>query len=637
MNTSIVRAAGVAFIAVVLALVLGDTAVWGQRGGGRGGGARAGGGAARGGGGVSRPAGGAVARPAGGGVSRPTGGMGASRPSGGLPNAGTINRSPSLGAPNVRPPIADRPNIKAGGGGVGGAFDRPGVIQGPGLQPGTRPDIGAGKGIGSNPKIGGGKGAVDPGFGKGIGSNPKIGGGKGAIDPGFGKAGSGIGNRPGPGAGGSSGLLPGLGLGVGAGAVSGKAGDYLGRRQGNVQDRKSNVADRSQNVQDRLDQRQDYRNMRQDQRQDFANNRREDWQNWHDDYYGQHDGWYHGGWCDHWGNSWDHMWSDHTAAMVLGTTVWGLNRMSYWFGYGSYTNPYYSEPLVVDNTTIYYSEPMAAPPAQTVVAAPAQEAAALPPGVTDEGMKHFDAARNAFYGGNLREALAFTNKALASMPTDAVIHEFRALVLFTMGNYKEAAMTLHSVLAVGPGWDWTTMSSLFPGNYSPHLRNLETYVTEHPKEAEAHFVLGYHYLTLGHTDVAIKELEEVRKLVPGDTVTAQLLQMLGKSGKAPEPPAESDVKIDTAKMMGSWKATRGSKATFELTLDKDKSFTWTYQEGKKKEQVKGAYALNGNVLALEPDAGGVMLAEVTEPQGGAFTFRVLGAPKTDPGLTFRQK
>ena len=74
-----------------------------------------------------------------------------------------------------------------------------------------------------------------------------------------------------------------------------------------------------------------------------------------------------------------------------------------------------------------------------------------------------------------------------------------------------------------------------------------------------------------------------------------------------------------------------------MTLGKDKDFTWTYREGKKKEQVKGAYALNGNVLALEPDAGGIMLAEITEPKDGTFVFRVDGAPKTDPGLTFKAK
>jgi uncharacterized protein (TIGR03066 family) len=112
--------------------------------------------------------------------------------------------------------------------------------------------------------------------------------------------------------------------------------------------------------------------------------------------------------------------------------------------------------------------------------------------------------------------------------------------------------------------------------------------------------------------------------------------MMGKDVAKAEPPAESDVKIDVSKLVGNWSSTRG-KASFELSLDKDKGFTWSYSEGKKKEQVKGAYALDGNVLAMEPDAGGIMLAEVTEPADGAFTFRMVGAPKTDTGLKFRSK
>jgi hypothetical protein len=31
--------------------------------------------------------------------------------------------------------------------------------------------------------------------------------------------------------------------------------------------------------------------------------------------------------------------------------------------------------------------------------------------------------------------------------------------------------------------------------------------------------------------------------------------------------------------------------------------------------------IDGNVLAMEPDAGGMMLAEITTPQNGAFNFQ----------------
>ena len=594
-----------------LAIVLGAGALFvfvdlvdGRGRGGGGGGGRGGGGGGRGGGG------GGASRPSGGGAARPSGGGGAARPSGGLPNGG-VNRSPGVGGG------ANRPSTLPSG----GAGSRPGVVTGPGLSPGTRPSIGAGKG-------------VDPGFGvrPGVGSKAgnSIGQGKGV--------GPGAGNRPATRPAGGANVLPGLGAGIGAGIGAAKAGDYLGRRQEGISDRQANVADRSQNLQDRMSQRQDYRGQHQDQRQDYLNDRREDWQNWADDYYGHHNGWYHGGWAGNWGNYWSHMWSEHTAAMVLGTTIWGLNRMGYWFGTGSYENPYYSEPLVVENTTINYSEPFAAPPADVASTEPGKEPE-LPPGVTKEGMKHFDAARASFFERDYPAALQSTNKALASMPKDAVIHEFRSLVLYALGKYKDSATALHPVLAVGPGWDWTTMRSLYPDidTYTKQMRALENYVGDNPKAPDGHFLLAYHYLTLGHADHAAKELQQVQKLVPNDTVSAQMLHMLGKSSSPPQAPVESDAKIDTSKLIGTWNATRGGKANFELTLGKDNTFTWSYREGKKKEDVKGVYALDGNVLAMEPDAGGIMLAEITDPKGGSFVFRTVGAPKTDQGLTFKAK
>jgi tetratricopeptide (TPR) repeat protein len=417
--------------------------------------------------------------------------------------------------------------------------------------------------------------------------------------------------------------------------------DNLGNRSENRQDRveqrRENLSNRSENLKDRMEQRQDFWQQAQENRQDFLENRREDWQNWFDDYFGHHNDWWHGAWCDHWGDWWSHMWSEHPVASILGITAWGLNRMSYWFGTGYYENPYYSEPLVVGNTTIDYSQPLAEPP-MVIVEQPAQ-GAELPPGVTQAGLQEFEAARTAFYAGDYPKALAETNKALAAMPKDAVIHEFRALTLFALGKYRDAAATLHPVLAVGPGWDWTTMSSLYPSVevYTPQLRALEDYVTNNPKANDARFLLAYHYLTLGHKDNAASHLTKVQKAVPNDTVTAQLLQMLGKAGTQPQAAPESTIKVDAAEVLGTWTAKRGALARFELSLNKDKSFTWVYQEGKKRHEVKGAYALDGDVLALEPDAGGVMLAQISTPANGAFDFRTVGAPKSDKGLRFQRK
>jgi uncharacterized protein (TIGR03066 family) len=149
--------------------------------------------------------------------------------------------------------------------------------------------------------------------------------------------------------------------------------------------------------------------------------------------------------------------------------------------------------------------------------------------------------------------------------------------------------------------------------------------------------LAYQYLTCGQQDAAATELGQVQALVKNDSVSAQLLQLMGKSTVPEAPVVESTATYDAAKLVGTWNASRGGKANFVLTMTKDKAFTWTYSEGKTKQEVKGAYALDGNVLALEPDAGGVMVAEITDPQKGSFVFKTVGAPPSDPGLSFKMK
>ena len=78
-----------------------------------------------------------------------------------------------------------------------------------------------------------------------------------------------------------------------------------------------------------------------------------------------------------------------------------------------------------------------------------------------------------------------------------------------------------------------------------------------------------------------------------------------------------------AELIGSWKANRGD-AQFGLTLGKDGQFTWDYASGKDKQAIKGVFIVDDGVLAMEPDSGGVMLADVSKPAGGKFTFRQNG-------------
>ena len=164
---------------------------------------------------------------------------------------------------------------------------------------------------------------------------------------------------------------------------------------------------------------------------------------------------------------------------------WGLGNTFYRSGYGSYYNPYWGGGIGGANYAYNYAQPIYV---TTTTTAPSDVAA-----------RDFDSAREAFKAGDYDTALALVNRAIKNNPSDEVLHEFRALTQFAKQDYNGAAATIHSVLAVGPGWDLATMASLYADvqDYTDQLRTLEKYTKSHADEAGSHFLLGYHYMTTG--------------------------------------------------------------------------------------------------------------------------------------------
>ena len=325
---------------------------------------------------------------------------------------------------------------------------------------------------------------------------------------------------------------------------------------------------------------------------------------------------------------------------------WGLGTIAYSSGYNPYYNPYYApyggQPVVYNYTNPI---PVAAQPPPGTVAA-------------DDGPSPqpenpaFDAARDEFRRGHYSAALNSVDAAIRVAPTDAVVHEFRSLVLFALRDYKQAAGVAHSVLAVGPGWDWTSMSSLYadPEVYEQQLRALEDYTQTHPRAADAHFLLGYHYMIASHAEEAVHEFQLVAKLMPTDRLAGELLLMVkgppkdqppssaaaGGDGAAPAevptPPA-----LDKALLPGIWHASRDDGSKFRLTIAEDGKFNWKFSVPRQKgDEFSGTYTVDGPVLALERKAGGVLAGTATFADDGSFNFRMVGAPPQDKGLDFRR-
>jgi hypothetical protein len=368
---------------------------------------------------------------------------------------------------------------------------------------------------------------------------------------------------------------------------------------------------------------------------------------WRTPYAAYHRGWVNGYWNGHYGNwnnwSW---WSFAAGAATAGLAAWAFSPMLYSWGYSAYANPYYAPTTVVVQPPIVVGGPPAVVPSAPYDYSQPIDVQSPPPAAStaEPAVQRFDEARAAFKAGDYAKALQLTDQALGTMPNDATLHEFRALVLFALGQYEQAAAPLYAVLSVGPGWDWTTMVGLYPGVdvYTAQLRALESYCKEQPKSAASRFVLAYHYLTQGNTETAVGQLRQVVQLQPNDKLAAQLLRSLTQTD-APEPvtatekpPTEPSPSpsVKPEDLVGTWSASPAKDTVIALTIAKDGSFTWKVREKGKARQFGGESTFGNNLLTLAQADGNALVGKVTWQDENRFQFKVVGGGPEDPGLSF---
>ncbi len=219
-------------------------------------------------------------------------------------------------------------------------------------------------------------------------------------------------------------------------------------------------------------------------------------------------------------------------------------RPTYWSGYyrpsfGGYYSSYSGGVISVGGVTIRYSNPFYVRPTRVLVPAldysvpirvPASDVRETAADMvrSEQAVRLFDEARTQFRRGDLVGASDGIERALALLPGDPAMHQFRALVLFARGRYGEASAAIHSVLAVAPGWDRETIERLYdaPHRYEADLNELARYVNSQPSDSAAQFLLAYHYLAIGDLPTAARLLQWVQERNPTDRVTQNLLDAI---------------------------------------------------------------------------------------------------------------
>ena len=338
---------------------------------------------------------------------------------------------------------------------------------------------------------------------------------------------------------------------------------------------------------------------------------------------------------------------DWAKAIGWGLVGWGLGKLIFDSGYQTYTNPYPAQPVPsAKGAQVTYTQPITVVAAQT---APAETEAEK---VTEQSESYIAESQAAFKQRDYLKALDFANKAVGEAPGDGALHEYRALVLFALGKYSEAAGVLNPVLAGGPGWDWTTMISLYDSQetYMQQFKGLQSYSESKPDAADARFLMGYHYMVCGYLAEASAEFAAAAKLQPADTVSAQLRDLTKASSnngdteadeeqtepsaeETPPPPAP----VPLEKLAGTWVSDKGAQGTVTLAFKDDGKFIWTFKNADKSNEFGGEYSMNDNGLLVLDAEESQMVASVELPKDDELKFVLSGGPPGDPGLVFAKK
>lgn len=392
---------------------------------------------------------------------------------------------------------------------------------------------------------------------------------------------------------------------------------------------------------------------------------------WHGGYYGGH---YHG-----WGAYrppgyyWDD--DDWGEALGWGLIGWGLGALCFSSGYNDYENPYPAAPVQTNySAPVTYTQPITIVATETVPVAPdaaAQEGADKQvQQMAEKASTHIEKSQEAFRQGNYVAALESANAAVAESPGDGALHEYRALVLFALGKFSEAAGVLNPVLAGGPGWDWTTMVKLYDSQetYTKQLAALEQYTASKTEAADARFLLGYHYMVCGHVGEAASQFRFASELQPKDTISRQLYnlcavtstpapagpagtaegsaaatetasQAAGESAERPLPealatPPITPETVPVEKLTGKWVVDKGEKGVVTLTILDDGKFTWDFTKAGKSDGFGGEFSMNDDGLLVLDAEETQMVATIALPEEKTLQFVIAGGPPGDPGLKF---
>ncbi|MHC5542389.1 tetratricopeptide repeat protein, partial [Singulisphaera rosea] len=89
-----------------------------------------------------------------------------------------------------------------------------------------------------------------------------------------------------------------------------------------------------------------------------------------------------------------------------------------------------------------------------------------------------------------------------------------------------------------------------------------------------------------------------------------------------------------SRLVGAWSASPAQDISITLSLDNSKGFSWKVTDHGQPREFKGEATFGEDTLALLPPDQPPMVGKVAWKDDGHFQFQALGAPPSDPGLSF---
>jgi tetratricopeptide (TPR) repeat protein len=200
----------------------------------------------------------------------------------------------------------------------------------------------------------------------------------------------------------------------------------------------------------------------------------------------------------------------------------------YGLGYGAYG--YNSWPYSYTPRAYSYSG------TSTAYVAPPSESA-----YRSDATNYQRAAESAFRSHHYDDAIEWAKRAAKEMPRDGRLFLLLSQAHFAVGEYRDAAGAARLGMSLLPAEDWGFVVENFrsyyhDSDYVAQVRRLRQFIAENPSHADARFLLGYHWLFLGHSEAAkreayfaaaFRELSQALELNPSDESANRLLEMVG--------------------------------------------------------------------------------------------------------------